>query len=74
MKQFGLKGLLPYLRAKRGTVILIFLLSILDAGLALLPIQLIGAIVDVLSTGESLFSPLLGSRVEVYVVSFAAVY
>lgn len=75
MKQLnGLKGLLPYLRAKRGTVILIFLLSILEAVLALLPIQLIGAIVDVLSTGESLFSPLLGSHVELYVGTFAVVY
>lgn len=70
----GLKGLLPYLYAKRGMVILIFLLSLIDAALALLPIQLIGAIVDLLSTGESLFSPLLGSRVELYIVTFAVIY
>lgn len=46
----------------------------MEAVLALLPIQLVGAIVDVLSVGESLFSPLLGSRVEFYVISFAVVY
>ncbi len=75
MKQLnGLKGLLPYLLAKRGTVILIFLLSVWEAVLALLPIQLIGAIVDLLSTGESLFSPLLGSRVELYIAAFTVVY
>ncbi len=75
MKQLnGLKGLLPYLLAKKGAFLLIFLLSILNALLALLPIQLIGMIVDVLSTGESLFSPLLGSRVELYVILFAVVY
>ncbi|MCD7752858.1 MAG: ABC transporter ATP-binding protein/permease [Lachnospiraceae bacterium] len=75
MKQLnGLKGLLPYLLAKKGSFLLIFLLSVLDAALAILPIQLIGMIVDVLSTGESFLSPFLGNRVEHYVILFVVVY
>ena len=46
----GIRGLLPYLKTKRPTVLLIFCLSVIDAGLSLLPIQIIAAVVDLLST------------------------
>lgn len=56
----GIRGLFPYLKTKRPTVLLIFFLSVIDAGLSLLPIQIIAAVVDLLSTGRSVFSPILG--------------
>ena len=40
----GIRGLLPYLKTKRPTVLLIFFLSVIDAGLSLLPIQILSLI------------------------------
>ena len=70
----GIRGLLPYLKTKRPTVLLIFFLSVIDAGLSLLPIQIIAAVVDLLSTGKSAFSSVLGTSLLLHVVFFGAVY
>ena len=70
----GIRGLLPYLKTKRPTVLLIFFLSVIDAGLSLLPIQIIAAVVDLLSTGHSVFSPILGTSLTLHLVFFGAVY
>ena len=70
----GIRGLLPYLRTKRLTIVLIFCLSVLDAGLSLLPIQIIAAVVDLLSTGKSTFSPVLGTSLGLHFVFFGVVY
>lgn len=70
----GIRGLLPYLRTKRLTIVLIFCLSVLDAGLSLLPIQIIAAVVDLLSTGKSAFSPVLGTSLGLHFVFFGVVY
>ena len=70
----GIRGLLPYLKTKRPTVLLIFFLSVIDAGLSLLPIQIIAAVVDLLSTDRSVFSPILGTSLTLHVVFFGAVY
>ena len=69
----GIRGLLPYLKTKRPTVLLIFFLSVIDAGLSLLPIQIIAAVVDLLSTGKSAFSSVLGTSLLLHVVFFGAV-
>lgn len=70
----GIRGLLPYLKTKRPTVLLIFFLSVIDAGLSLLPIQIIAAVVDLLSTGRSAFSPILGTSLTLHLVFFGVVY
>ena len=70
----GIRGLLPYLKTKRPTVLMIFLLSAIDAGLSLLPIQIIAAVVDLLSTGRSAFSPILGASLSLHFVLFGVVY
>lgn len=70
----GIRGLLPYLKTKRPTVLLIFCLSVIDAGLSLLPIQIIAAVVDLLSTGRSAFSPILGTSLTLHLVFFGVVY
>ena len=70
----GIRGLLPYLKTKRPTVLLIFFLSVIDAGLSLLPIQIIAAVVDLLSTGRSVFSPILGTSLTLHLVFFGVVY
>ena len=70
----GIRGLLPYLKTKRPTILLIFCLSVIDAGLSLLPIQIIAAVVDLLSTGKSAFSSVLGTSLLLHVVFFGAVY
>lgn len=70
----GIRGLLPYLKAKKPTILMIFFLSAIDAGLSLLPIQIIAAIVDLLSTGRSSFSPILGASLGLHFVFFGAVY
>ena len=70
----GIRGLLPYLKTKKPTVLLIFCLSVIDAGLSLLPIQIIAAVVDLLSTGKSAFSSVLGTSLLLHVVFFGAVY
>ncbi len=64
----------PYLKTKRPTILLIFCLSVIDAGLSLLPIQIIAAVVDLLSTGKSAFSSVLGTSLLLHVVFFGAVY
>lgn len=64
----------PYLKTKRPTVLLIFFLSVIDAGLSLLPIQIIAAVVDLLSTGRSAFSPILGTSLTLHLVFFGVVY
>ena len=69
----GIRGLLPYLKTKRPTVLLIFFLSVIDAGLSLLPIQIIAAVVDLLSTGRSVFSPILGTSLTLHLVFFGGV-
>ena len=69
----GIRGLLPYLKTKRSTVLLIFFLSVIDAGLSLLPIQIIAAVVDLLSTGRSAFSPILGTSLTLHLVFFGVV-
>ena len=69
----GIRGLLPYLKTKRPTVLLIFFLSVIDAGLSLLPIQIIAAVVDLLSTGRSAFSPILGTSLTLHLVFFGVV-
>ena len=66
----GIRGLLPYLKAKKPTILMIFFLSAIDAGLSLLPIQIIAAIVDLLSTGRSSFSPILGASLGLHFVFF----
>ena len=70
----GIRGLLPYLKTKRPTILLIFCLSVIDAGLSLLPIQIIAAVVDLLSTGRSAFSPILGTSLTLHLVFFGVVY
>ena len=70
----GIRGLFPYLKTKRPTVLLIFCLSVIDAGLSLLPIQIIAAVVDLLSTGRSVFSPILGTSLTLHLVFFGVVY
>lgn len=70
----GIRGLLPYLKTKRPTILLIFFLSVIDAGLSLLPIQIIAAVVDLLSTGKSAFSSVLGTSLSLHVVFFGTVY
>ncbi len=70
----GIRGLLPYLKTKKATILLIFLLSAIDAGLSLLPIQIIAAIVDLLSTGKSAFSSILGASLTLHFVFFGVVY
>ena len=70
----GIRGLFPYLKTKRPTVLLIFFLSVIDAGLSLLPIQIIAAVVDLLSTGRSVFSPILGTSLTLHLVFFGVVY
>lgn len=70
----GLKGLFPYLKARKGKLILLLFLSLVVAALGLLPIQIVAGIVDVLSTGTSCFFAVLGNRVERYVLLYAAVY
>ena len=70
----GIRRLFPYLKTKRPTVLLIFFLSVIDAGLSLLPIQIIAAVVDLLSTGRSAFSPILGTSLTLHLVFFGVVY
>lgn len=70
----GIRGLFPYLKTKKPTVLLIFCLSVIDAGLSLLPIQIIAAVVDLLSTGHSVFSPILGTSLTLHLVFFGVVY
>ena len=70
----GIRGLLPYLKTKRPTILLVFFLSVIDAGLSLLPIQIIAAVVDLLSTGNSTFSFLLGTSLTLHFVFFGVVY
>ena len=70
----GIRGLIPYLKTKRPTILLIFCLSVLDAGLSLLPIQIIASVVDLLSTGKSVFSPVLGNSLGLHFVFFGVVY
>ena len=70
----GLKGLIPEIKDQKRSVVLILILSLVDAFLSLVPIQIIGAIVDILSTGTSKLVILLGTHVEHYVLLFAIIY
>ena len=64
----------PVSETKKPTILLVFCLSVIDAGLSLLPIQIIAAVVDLLSTGKSAFFSVLGTSLSLHVVFFGAVY